>query len=541
MKAKQLAFLLFAVFLANSSSIPAAATGNPSAWTFTEITDENFVKAVDALPGIVQEAMDRTGVPGISVAVVRHDQVLLTAGYGVRLAGSGEPVNADTVFQLASLSKPIGATVVSRAVSEGAVAWDDPVRRYLPWFEIGDDFVSRHVTLEDLYSHRSGLPDHAGDHLEDLGFERKQILRKLRLLPLGPFRAQYAYTNFGLTAAAESVARANHTTWEDLSEDLLYQPAGMLHTSSRYDDYMSAANHATTHQRSSSGEWVPGPPRDPDPESPAGGVSSTANDMARWMQLQLGNGALDGVELIKSDVIQVMRQPRSFNSILVDPQARPSTYCLGLILRADGTGHAVWSHNGAFLLGAATTVTMIPAGDIGITVLTNGEPHGIPEAIAAEFVDIVETGAVQRDWLSVYQQAFDPFYVNPSELAGKDPPSNPTPSEPLRYYAGNYRNDYYGKASITIDDDGLVMALGPEPQYYRLQHWDGNVFAYYPRGENGLGITAVTFDPKHRTVTVENLDENGLGTFTMSNPHTRQKGPELADDGPTRDANKRIR
>jgi CubicO group peptidase (beta-lactamase class C family) len=426
------------------------------------------------------------------------------------------------VFQLASMSKPVGATVISRAVSKGVVAWDDPVNKYLPWFRIGDDYVSKHVTLEDLYSHRSGLPDHAGDLLEDLGFERKQILKRLRLLPFGPFRAQYAYTNFGLTAAAEAVARAFHTTWEDLSQDLLYQPAGMFHTSSRYDDYISAANHATTHQRNSSGEWFPGPPRDPDPQSPAGGVSSTANDMARWMQLQLGNGELDEVELIKPDIIQVMRQPRSFDSLSADPQARPSTYCLGLLLKADGTGNAVWSHSGAFLLGAATALTMIPAGDIGITVLTNGEPHGIPEAIAAEFVDIVETGELQRDWLSLYQQAFAPFYANPSELAGKDPPSYPVPSEPLSHYAGNYRNDYYGKARLTVNDDGLAMALGPEPQYYRLQHWDGNVFAYYPKGENALGITAVTFDQIRKTVTVENLDENGLGTFTMANRHTRQ-------------------
>jgi CubicO group peptidase (beta-lactamase class C family) len=438
------------------------------------------------------------------------------------LVDTAEQVDADTVFQLASLSKPVGATVVSRAVSDGAVAWDDPVRKYLPWFRMGSYYVSKNVTIGDLYAHRSGLPLHGGDHLEDLGFNRKQILRRLRFLPTGPFRDQYAYTNFGLTAAGEAVAKAHETGWAQLSEDLLYQPAGMASTSSRYADYLSAANRAVTHQRHS-GAWVPGPPRDPDPESPAGGVSSTANDMARWMQLHLGNGTLDGIELIKADVIQVMRQPHSISKAATEPQARSSMYGFGLGMSVDGTGHVRWSHSGAFLLGAATNVVFVPAGDIAITVLTNDEPHGIPEAISAQFVDVLETGEVQRDWLSLYEMAFDALYVNPSKLAGKNPPVNPVLPEAFGNYAGTYRNQYYGQARITVVGNHLVMALGPEPNYFRLRHWDGNVFSYFPRGENALGITAVTFDPEVRTLTVENLDEDGLGTFNKARLHLRRQ------------------
>ena len=326
MKIRSFVFLVFVCCLAASPNILTAVAENPAVWTYTGITDENISRAVKALPGIIRDAMEKTGVPGISVAVVRKDQVLLTAGFGVRLAGGEDIVDADTVFQLASLSKPVGATVISVAVSMGDVAWDEPVRRYLPWFTLENEYVSDHVTLADLYSHRSGLPDHGGDLLEDLGFGREHILRQLRLLPLGSFRDQYAYTNFGLTAAAEAVAQALHTGWEDLSESLLYRPAGMTSTSSRYSDYLSAENRAVTHQRRS-GVWIPGPPRNPDPQSPAGGVSSTANDMARWMQLQLGNGTLDGVPLIGDPaVIQLMRQPRFFSSLYADPRARMSMY-----------------------------------------------------------------------------------------------------------------------------------------------------------------------------------------------------------------------
>ena len=271
-------------FCTDESTLPLAlplASGNPGAWTATNITEENIAKAVDALPWLIQYAMAQTGVPGISVAVVRSNEVLLTGGFGVRSTEAPAKVDADTVFQIASLSKAVGATVVSRAVSSKTISWDDPVQNYLPWFRMNDRYVSKHVTIADLYSHRSGLPDHAGDLLEDLGFDRLMILRQLRLLPTGPFRNQYEYTNFGLTAAGEAVAQALGTSWEQLSEDLLYKPAGMNSTSSRYSDYLAAPNRAINHQLHDD-VWSPGPPRNPDPESPAGGVSSTANDMARW-------------------------------------------------------------------------------------------------------------------------------------------------------------------------------------------------------------------------------------------------------------------
>ena len=103
------------------------------------------------------------------------------------------------------------------------------------------------MTIGDLYSHRSGLPDHAGDELEDLGYDRRQVLERLKYLPLAPFRITYAYTNFGLTAAAEAVAAAAGKSWEDLSDEVLYRPLGMTSTSSRFADFMARPDHAVGH------------------------------------------------------------------------------------------------------------------------------------------------------------------------------------------------------------------------------------------------------------------------------------------------------
>jgi CubicO group peptidase (beta-lactamase class C family) len=208
----------------------------PPQFSAVPIPDGQIDMAVGKVDELVAEIMQRTGVPGIAVAVVKDGEVVLAKGYGVREIGHPEPVDADTVFQLASVSKSVGATVVAKQVGAGVVRWEEPIADHLPWFALADPAVTAMLTIGDLYSHRSGLPDHAGDDLEDLGFGRREVLERLRFAPLKPFRITYAYTNFGVTAAAEAVAAAAGTDWETLSETALYRPLGMERTSSRFAD-----------------------------------------------------------------------------------------------------------------------------------------------------------------------------------------------------------------------------------------------------------------------------------------------------------------
>jgi len=156
----------------------------------------------------VQDAMQKTGVPGVAVAVVYHDKVVYMKGFGMRKAGHQAPVNADTIFQLASVSKPIASTVVAALVGDHEVDWDDRIIDLDPEFKLSDPNVTEQVTIRDLLSHRSGLPTSAGDALEDLGFTRPEILHKMRLLPLpGTFRKTYRY-KFWITEGA--IAAAKH-------------------------------------------------------------------------------------------------------------------------------------------------------------------------------------------------------------------------------------------------------------------------------------------------------------------------------------------
>jgi CubicO group peptidase (beta-lactamase class C family) len=495
----------------------SAAAGPPSAASAITVTPADVSQAIAALDAIAHDLQRRSGVPGIAIAVVHDDRVVYLKGFGVRKAGTNQRVDADTVFELASVSKPVGAAVIAGAVGRGIVKWTDPVQKYLPWFALSDPYVSRAVTIGDMYAHRSGLPDHAGDLLEDLGYDRAAILKRLALEPLDPFRITYHYTNFGITAAALAVAEAEHMSWEDLSQRILYGPLGMTSTSSRYADYANAADRAALHVRVGNA-WLPKYTRDADAQSPAGGVSSSARDMAQWLRFELANGKYGGKQIVSEEALLATRVPNLVSSPLATPESRASFYGFGIGVGYDEGGRLRLSHSGAFASGAATTVLMLPSEKLGIVVLSNGMPVGVPESIAASFFDIVEFGKVQRDWYAAYGSLFAHLFVNPSPLAGKKPPSNPKPPRLFSGYVGTYANAYYGPLTILARNGRLVMQLGPRHQTFPLTHWDANTFIYMPAGENAVGVSRVVFvvapgSSRSVKVIIDNLNESGLGTF----------------------------
>lgn len=473
-------------------------------------------EAVAKLDGLVGDLMKSTGIPGMAVAVVHGGKVLYTKGFGIKDAGKGRgrdnQVDADTVFQLASVSKSVGATVIAHEVSDNVVAWDTPVASKLPWFTLNDPYVTGHVTVGDLYSHRSGLPDHAGDKLEDLGYDRRQTLERLKYLPLDAFRISYAYTNYGITAGAEAVAAAAGKLWEDLSDEVLYRPLGMASTSSRFADFIARPNHAVNHIKIDD-NWQARFQRDPDPQSPAGGVSSSVNDMARWLLMLLGNGTYNGHRITSPEALLPATSPQIVSSPAKAAQARTGFYGYGFNSSVDSSGRTEYSHSGAFDLGAATNFVVLPSEDLGIIALTNAAPYGIPETLTAEFMDLVQYGQIREDWGPLYKKAIG-WLNNPvGSLAGKQPPANPAPARPLSDYVGSYASDYWGPAVVTEHDGALQLAMGPKNRTATLTHWDGDTFTFALTDENAPPGTISKAVFAGNALNLEYYDSNKLGTF----------------------------
>ncbi len=496
---------------ASTTTDPSAAMSPPQV-AGVAIPDGRIDDAVAQVGELAQGLMDSSGIPGMAVAVVHGGETVFAEGFGVRREGSDEPIDTQTVFQLASMSKPIGSTVVAHQVDEGVVSWETPVVEHLPTFTLADSYVGSHVTVGDLYSHRSGLPEHAGDDLEDIGYDRGEVIERLRYLPLSPYRITYDYTNFGLTAAAESVAVASGEDWSDLSEQVLYEPLGMTSTSSRFADFAAQENRAPGHILVD-GEYVARDVRVPDEQSPAGGVSSSVEDVAKWLTVLLANGEYDGGRIASPAALQAAFTPQATSAPPETPDSRAGFYGYGFNVGTSAAGRVILSHSGAFASGAATAFTAIPSADVAIVVLTNAAPIGVPETLAAEFADLVQFGEVREDWAGLYTEALSRFADPVGSLVGQSPPADPAPPKPLADYTGTYDNEYFGPARIEENDGALQLVIGPDDRAYPLTHWDGDVFTFPLSNENAPDgtISKATFTPDD--VTFEYWDTNSLGTF----------------------------
>jgi CubicO group peptidase (beta-lactamase class C family) len=480
--------------------------------------------ALNQLDSYVKSALGKTHVPGAAVAVVYKDQVVFLKGYGIRRVGTHIPIDPDTVFEIASFSKPITSTVVAAVVGHGEVSWDSRIKDLDPKFELSNPAITDQVTVRDFLSHRSTLPEGSGDTLEALGATRTEILHQLRYVPLkGVFRQTYSYSNFGITEGALAATRALGLTWEEAAEELLYTKLGMASTSSRFSDYENRPDRASLHYLEADGQFKNRYVREADPESPAGGVSSSARDLAQWLRLQLAGGSYNGQQIVDQAALEETHKPQVCK---VPEQQTPTGpvcpgnayYGLGWDVDYLASGEVRISHSGAFLLGAATTVYMLPSEQIGILVLTNGTPVGLPEAIALTFLDDFKYGEPKNDYLKAAGEAFAGMraavLASSTNYSTEKPPANPSPAGNLSSYVGTYRNQYYGDLEIEQRDQRLILRLPPLGAYYELSHWDGNTFTYYIANEvSGAARRGVQF-LSDKQVKIENLVSEYNGVFT---------------------------
>ncbi|MDQ0770301.1 CubicO group peptidase (beta-lactamase class C family) [Pseudarthrobacter defluvii] len=478
-------------------------------------------RALARLDDFAGYAMDQTGLPGLAVAVVYQDEVLYSKGFGVREVGKPGKITPDTVFQVASVSKPLASTVTAGVVGQLVIAWTDPVIRYNRDFALNDGYVTENATFADLLSHRSGLQTGAGDLLEDLGFDRDYILAHLNQQPLDAFRSSYHYSNFGFTEGGQAAADAMHMEWEDLADRILFRKLGMSSSSYRLGDYEKAADRAILHVPLGNTQWAAKYRRDPDAEAPAGGASSSVRDLAQWLRLQLGNGTYDGNPVIDAAAVHATDVPHSVSGPASSPPARSRFYGLGWNVSYDDEGRVQLGHSGAFNLGAATAVSMLPGEQLAIVALTTGRPQGIPEAINADFVDTAQHGSPTVDWLAFTAAIFrQQDEADKPEVDYTKVPSNPTPAGPNASYTGTYDNSYYGPVVVEEEDGRLAMRMGPDTKgtTFALTHFDGDTFSFETIGENANGLAGALFTKagmgSSEQVTLDFYDRTGLGTFT---------------------------
>ncbi|MFM7465405.1 MAG: serine hydrolase domain-containing protein [Cyanobium sp.] len=371
------------------------------------------------LRAFVEQARRELLVPGVALAIVQKDRVVLAEGFGERKLGGGQRPDANTLFMVASTTKPLTSLMAARLVDQGRLAWSAPVRPLLPQLQLADPAAADQLQVRHLFCACSGVPRRDFVFLlnRDLHTPEAALAAMVRLHPNSAPGAVFQYSNQMAAAGGYLAARVAHpdlelgVAYDRAMEELVFRPLGMESTTLAFDRALAQPNLAQPHGISLSGKAAaidPGVNRSVVASRPAGGVWSSANDMLRYVALELRGGLLpDGGRLLSTAALKKRWQP----GVTID---RDRSY--GLMLEVDRSlGIPVISHNGA-LLGYRSLLFWLPEHDLGAVVLTNGDLgdrlvelvhrrvlemvfNGSPKA-EAELVQLVETAAAEREALA---------------------------------------------------------------------------------------------------------------------------------------------
>jgi len=442
----------------------------------------------------VEAVMKQQGVPGAAVAIVEDGKVTLARGYGVRRLDSAEAVEADTLFQIGSASKAFTAAALAILVDEGKIRWDDPVIDHLPGFRMYDPWVTREITIRDLLVHRSGLGKGQGDLLfvPSTNISRADTVRRLRFLkPPTSFRSGFAYDNVLYIVAGELIEAVTGKTWEAFVHDRLLVPTGMTRSVTNDVDRLVTPDRAYPHGRLGELRGI-GPQQLFDEKkvalgancAPAGAIAAGANDLARWLAVQLAGGQLPGSEqrLYSAANGQEMWQPvvpvpvTPLPGALADAAPQFRGYALGWMVQ-DYRGHRIIQHGGG-TQGFRAVVVLIPEKNIGFAIVNNSEESEFVPGLEYELLDHY-LGLPKHDW----PRDFDDFFAQRNSAgleamraaATSRPPS--APSLPLAGYAGSYVDPWYGSIAIREQAGALSIDFLQTPGMVGpLEHWAYDTF-----------------------------------------------------------------
>jgi CubicO group peptidase (beta-lactamase class C family) len=432
--------------------------------------------ALNGFDAVVAETLRQWNVPGVAIAVVRDGEVVLSRGYGVRSPTAGAPMTKDTLFPIASVTKAFVSFGAGLLVDEGKMSFDAPVVTYLPGLALRDPAVTQGLTLGDMLSHRSGLPRHDRVWYRNRTLTRDGLVARMAYLePTAPLRGRYQYNNNMFVLSGLAIERVAGQPWEAFTEARIFRPLGMRRTTLDGDRALADPDRIEgTVVRLGQRVNVPMFANEP-LMNPAGGIFSTADDLARWMNVHLSGGRHEGRQIIQPSTLAAMHQSQMLvGETPTHPEVIPIGY--GLAWRTEiYRGRPTVQHGGA-LPGIATLVTLVPGQRIGVAVLANQSGAELPRALTRTLLDRF-LALEPIDWLGpalARKTASEASDVAGRQNKGGTRAPGTQPSHPLAEFAGTYAHPGYGP--ITIEANGTQLVGRYNDDSSPLAHWHYNVF-----------------------------------------------------------------
>jgi CubicO group peptidase (beta-lactamase class C family) len=432
--------------------------------TFAMAADPGIDAAFDA-------TMSRYALPGLALGIVENGEVVYTRTAGELVAGGGQPVDARTLFKIASNTKAMTAATLARLVDAGRLKWDDRVVDHLPQFRMHDPWVGREMQVRDLLIHNSGLRAGAGDLMlwpEPNTYTRQDILRGLaHLVPQYSFRSRYTYDNLLYIVAGEVAAAAGGAPYEELVRREVFEPLGMQ--GCRAGDWSRAevGNVAQPHMRRD-GRNVPvrtdGAEIRATTMEAAGGIRCSLDDMLAWVRAWLAPDQAKGwLSPAQRAAAWTPHMPMPVSDRMrAWDGTRFSAYGYGWRL-SDVDGEFKVAHTGT-LMGMYSLVTMLPERGVGFVILTNGagdEARTVlgqvlvkrytakdPALTVAHYAALLDAEAARR-----------PASAKAPDTSGRRPAS----ASALARRLGTYRDPWFGDVTVCGGDDGVRFRAAKSP------------------------------------------------------------------------------
>lgn len=438
--------------------------------------------------------------PGLAIGIIHNDSVVFAKGFGTISSDSEKPVDANTLFGIASNTKAFTAAAIATFVDDKKIEWDEKVVQLLPYFRLYNDYVTNEITLRDILSHRTGLRTFSGD-LIWYGSEHKprEIIERARYLkPAYGFRAHYGYSNIMYLTAGEIVASLHGKSYENFIIEKFFKPLGMERSNVSIRHQKKDENVAQPHAKVD-GKWIPIPYVNWDNIAPAGAINSTVNDMLKWIRLQLNRGQLDNKVYWSERQSREMWLPQTIDNVSsfserLHPSKHFSAYGLGWDL-FDFYGYKIVNHSGG-LDGMISHVFMIPELNIGCVILSNSATS-LPYALMHQYLEILIGDPNENDWSATYlgfAKGYEEYVEEKNKEKERIRKKGVSPTFDMKNYTGIYSGNVYGNAKVDIREGKLYLRLmhTPTMQGY-LNHWEEDVFSIVLTDHPSLPKGEVTF------------------------------------------------
>ncbi len=413
------------------------------------------------------QVMKDWNAPGIGVGVVVKDRLVFAKGYGYRDYGKKLPYTPTTTQPIASNSKLFTAVAAGMLVEEGKLAWDEPIRRYVPSIRFHDDELDRSITLRDMLSHRTGVTRHDLIWYKS-PFTRQELWDRLRYLePSAPMRTTFLYNNLMFTAVGSVIEQVSGLTWEQFIQRRIFDPLGMAHSTLTVEDNIKGPEPGVPYsERRDSTVLYRQPYYTAEVAiAPAGAINSNVRDLSRWVIALLNGGKMDGKQVIPAAAIRETMAP----SIALPNSALESRGWGELLNTAYGMGRWTGSYRGHLIAyhggdlpGFHSQISILPNDSIGVIVLVIGD-HMAPMYNGLTY-DIYERllGMSLTPWserLNAIRLRNKAAGTRARAVASVGRVPGTRPSHALDDYVGEYEHPAYGVLTIARGDTGLTFDL----------------------------------------------------------------------------------